>query len=60
MPEMNSWFPKGKEDPSINLLKVEISKAEYWDKESNRMVQMVGCIKTIVPDEHYHTVSAKG
>ena len=36
-----AWFPKGKEDPDLNLLRVEISKAEYWDAPGKRMVHLI-------------------
>jgi general stress protein 26 len=27
------WFPKGKDDPTICIIKVVTSQAEYWDNE---------------------------
>ncbi len=29
------WFPKGKDDPTIRLLSVDVVSAEYWDSASN-------------------------
>ena len=26
-----TWFPKGKDDPNIGLIRVHVDKAEYWD-----------------------------
>ena len=26
-----AWFPEGKKDPDLTLLKVEVHSAEYWD-----------------------------
>jgi general stress protein 26 len=26
------WFPKGKDDPSLAIIKVEPERAEYWDQ----------------------------
>jgi general stress protein 26 len=33
-----SWFPRGKEDPDLALLRVEVEKAEYWDSPLRTMV----------------------
>ncbi|MFO0746643.1 MAG: pyridoxamine 5'-phosphate oxidase family protein [Myxococcota bacterium] len=30
-PTMKVWFPEGKDDPSVALLKVDVHEAEYWD-----------------------------
>jgi general stress protein 26 len=27
------WFPEGKNDPAICIIKIETSQAEYWDNE---------------------------
>ncbi len=34
------WFPKGKEDPDLALLKVTAMSAEYWDGPANSMMQV--------------------
>jgi general stress protein 26 len=52
-PYLKAWFPKGKDDPNICLLRVEITKAEYWDTPGNRMVQLVGMAKAAVSGEQY-------
>lgn len=35
---LKSWFPEGKDDPNIALLKVDVDQAEYWDAPGSRMV----------------------
>ncbi len=40
-----AWFPKGVEDPSVALIKVEIEDAEYWDAPSGRMVVLYAYAK---------------
>jgi general stress protein 26 len=35
---MEAWFEKGKEDPSIRVLKVITDEAYYWDNKSNKVV----------------------
>ncbi len=41
-PLYRDWFPKGLEDPELALLRVDVSRAEYWD--SPGMLGMVGKI----------------
>jgi general stress protein 26 len=33
------WFPKGKDDPEVALLRVDVTNAEYWDAPASRMVR---------------------
>jgi general stress protein 26 len=33
-PLLKAWFPNGKDDPEIALLKVSVNNAEYWDSPS--------------------------
>jgi len=37
---MKRWFPEGKKDPDLALLKVTVDRAEYWDANENRMVDL--------------------
>ncbi|HEX8511006.1 MAG TPA: pyridoxamine 5'-phosphate oxidase family protein [Propionibacteriaceae bacterium] len=43
-----AWFEKGKDDPSVALLKVKADTAEYWTIESNKVVSAVKYAKAIV------------
>jgi general stress protein 26 len=38
-PQAKAWFPKGKDDPDLTLLKVHIDMAEYWDSTDSTMVR---------------------
>ena len=42
---LKEWFPEGKNDPDLALLKVTIDKAEYWDANENRMVDLASAAK---------------
>ena len=33
-PALKAWFPDGKDDPDLALLKVNVENAEYWDAPS--------------------------
>lgn len=35
---VKAWFPDGKDDRQLAMLKVEVSQAQYWDAPSSRMV----------------------
>ncbi len=53
IPAMKGWFPKGKSDPNLTLIKVEILKAEYWDSSASDMVVLFSLIKAIIKGETY-------
>jgi general stress protein 26 len=38
-PLYTAWFPQGKEDPQIRVLRVKVDAAEYWDAPSNALVR---------------------
>ncbi len=35
------WFPNGKDDPNLALLRVDVDSAEYWDSNSSKMVRLM-------------------
>lgn len=35
---IKTWFPDGKDDPDIALIRVDVDTAEYWDAPSSKMV----------------------
>jgi general stress protein 26 len=47
-PEFKMWFPKGKDDPDIALLRVNLKKAEYWDSPSSTIAYMLSFAKAVV------------
>ncbi|WP_205500890.1 pyridoxamine 5'-phosphate oxidase family protein [Rufibacter psychrotolerans] len=50
-PAMKAWFPEGKDDPNIGLLKVTIDQAEYWDSPSSAVVHLYGMVKAAITGE---------
>lgn len=50
-PAMKTWFPNGKEDPNVGLIKVTIDKAEYWDAPNSVMVHLYGMVKAALTGE---------
>lgn len=47
-PLHKAWFPDGKDDPQLTLIKVTVEKAEYWDSPTNPVVLVAGFLKTAV------------
>ncbi|CCH53980.1 pyridoxamine 5'-phosphate oxidase-related FMN-binding protein [Fibrisoma limi BUZ 3] len=37
---LKTWFPDGKDDPNITLLKVTTHSGEYWDRPGGKMMQL--------------------
>ncbi|MCB2410528.1 MULTISPECIES: pyridoxamine 5'-phosphate oxidase family protein [Hymenobacter] len=48
---MRAWFAKGKDDPNIYILKVEIDKGEYWDTPSSMLTQAAAYVKALATGE---------
>lgn len=40
-PMAKPWFPKGEDDPTLVLLRVDCEAAEYWDSTSSKVVRML-------------------
>ena len=51
MEPLRTWFPDGKDDPMIRLIKVEVETAEYWDSPSNPVVYGFGYLKAVTTGE---------
>jgi general stress protein 26 len=51
---MRTWFPKGKDDPDIAILKVDVDQAEYWDAPSSTMVYLYGYAKAVTTGKAPH------
>lgn len=39
-PLHKAWFPNGKDDPKLALLRVDFVSAEYWDAPGGKLVQL--------------------
>jgi general stress protein 26 len=52
-PFHKAWFPEGKEDPRITVLRVAVDSVEYWEAASSKMVQVAGLIKALVTGQAY-------
>ncbi len=52
-PALKAWFPEGLDDPSLALLKVEVTQAEYWEAPHSAVVRLVGFLKAVTTGQKY-------
>lgn len=52
-PMAKPWFPEGKDDPQLSILKVHIETAEYWDSTSSRMVRLFEMARAALTGDTY-------
>jgi len=50
---VEAWFPDGKDDPAIALLKVDGESAEYWDTPGGRVASVLSFAKAKVTGKPY-------
>jgi general stress protein 26 len=48
---LRTWFPEGKDDPSIALIRVKPVRGEYWDSPSSTLVHLYGYMKATLTGE---------
>jgi general stress protein 26 len=42
---LRTWFPDGRDDPSLTLIRVKPVRGEYWDSPSSTLVHLYGYVK---------------
>lgn len=47
-PEFKMWFPEGKDDPQVALLRINLEKAEYWDSPSSTIGYVLSFVSSLV------------
>jgi general stress protein 26 len=47
--EHKAWFPGGKNDPDLAVLRVQVDQVEYWDADTGRMVPVNGPFEGVTP-----------
>ena len=52
-PKYKAWFPKGLDDPELALLRVDVTKAEYWDTPGGAVVHVLGLVKALATGKSY-------
>jgi len=51
-PSLNTWFPKGLDEPDIALIKVTANAGEYWDVTNSSMGKTYSFIKGKITGRH--------
>jgi general stress protein 26 len=39
LPAYQVWFANGPTDPDLSLIRIDLSRVEYWDRKAGRMTQ---------------------
>lgn len=50
-PMARAWFPEGKNDPNLVVLKVSTNEGSYWDSTSSKMVLFISFLKAIITEK---------
>jgi len=53
-PVHKAWFPGGKDDPNLALLKITVHRAEYWQGPTSKIIQFIGIAKAAVTGTRYN------
>lgn len=57
--DLTTWFPKGKDDPEIALIRVHPERGEYWDSPNATMLHLYGTVKAALTGESPKTETKK-
>ena len=47
-PMYKAWFPDGKEDPQISVVRVDVREGEYWEANSSKIVMGIRYVAAAV------------
>ncbi len=50
-PQAKLWFPEGKSDPKLTMVRVQPTDAEYWDAPRGAFVNLYNLTKALVSGE---------
>jgi general stress protein 26 len=54
-PLVKTWFPEGKDDPNISVIKVKPNSAYYWDTDGNRMINFLKMVASVATGKNLVT-----
>jgi len=46
-PAIKAWFPEGKDDPNISVVKVSPSSGYYWDTKGSKMINFIRMVASV-------------
>jgi general stress protein 26 len=47
-PLYKAWFPNGKDDPNITVLRVDVTEGEYWEANSSKLIMGIRYVAAAV------------
>jgi hypothetical protein len=54
---LRTWFPEGKDDPQLALIRVHPERGEFWDSPSSTVIHLYGYVKAAVTGSPPHELS---
>jgi general stress protein 26 len=54
-PTYRAWFPEGKDDERLMLMRVTVDRADYWQAPTSRVVRIIGMATALVTGKPYET-----
>ncbi|MDZ4823094.1 MAG: pyridoxamine 5'-phosphate oxidase family protein [Flavobacteriales bacterium] len=54
-PIVKIWFPEGKDDPNISIVKVKPTTAYYWDTAGNKMINFIKLMASLATGKNLVT-----
>ena len=54
---MRTWFPEGKDDPQLALIRVHPEHGEFWDSPSSAVIHLYGYVKAAITGSPPHELS---
>lgn len=54
-PTYRAWFPAGRDDPDMVVLRVTIEHADYWETPTSRVVRLYGVARAVITGQPYET-----
>lgn len=52
-PMAKAWFPEGKDDPNLSVIKVTTDSSHYWDTKYGKMVTMLAIATAAVTGQQF-------
>jgi general stress protein 26 len=54
---LRTWFPEGRDDPQLALIRVHPERGEFWDSPSSTVMHVYGYAKAVLTGEPPHELS---
>lgn len=54
---LRTWFPEGRDDPQLALIRVHPERGEFWDSLSSTVMHVYGYAKAVLTGEPPHELS---